>query len=55
MKLRLLVVALIAVLGTGCATTDKSGLAGYKIKPDTTVRHGAESRGRRSPARPRGW
>lgn len=41
MKLRLLVVALIAVLGTGCATTDKSGLAGYKIKPDTTVRHGA--------------
>ena len=41
MKLRLLVVALIAVLGTGCATTDKSGLAGYKIKPDSTVRHGA--------------
>lgn len=41
MKLRLLAVALIAVLGTGCATTDKSGLAGYKIKPDSTVRHGA--------------
>lgn len=41
MKLRLLVVALIAVLGTGCATTDKSGMAGYKIKPDSTVRHGA--------------
>ncbi len=41
MKLRLLVIALIAVFGTGCATTDKSGLAGYKIKPDTTVRHGA--------------
>lgn len=41
MKLRLLVVALIAALGTGCATTDKSGFAGYKIKPDSTVRHGA--------------
>ncbi|MBP7525177.1 MAG: LytR C-terminal domain-containing protein, partial [Propionivibrio sp.] len=41
MKLRLLVVALIAALGTGCATTDKSGLGAYKIKPDSTVRHGA--------------
>ena len=41
MKLRLLVVALLAVIGTGCATTDRSGMAGYKIKPDTQIHHGA--------------
>ena len=40
MKLRMLVLALIAALGSGCASTDKARLA-YEVKPDSTVRHGA--------------
>ncbi len=40
MKLRVLVLALIAALGSGCASTDKARLA-YEVKPDSTVRHGA--------------
>ena len=39
MKLRMLVLALIAALGSGCASTDKARLA-YQVKPDSTVRHG---------------
>lgn len=40
MKLSTLVLALIAALGSGCASTDKARLA-YEVRPDSTVRHGA--------------
>lgn len=40
MKLSTLVLALIAALGSGCASIEKARLA-YEVKPDSTVRHGA--------------
>ena len=39
MKPRILVLALIAALGSGCASNDKMRLA-YEVKPVSTVRHG---------------
>ncbi len=39
MKPRILVVALIAALGAGCASTDKNRLA-YQVAPVSTVKHG---------------